>query len=76
LNEIVEEYSKLQIKWTEKQEQGSKSKKILVGDDFKRYVSELRGKSTLFKRKKAEMSSITTEYGIIQRTQEVFCMIF
>ena len=53
------------------QEQGVTSKRLLVGDDFKRYVSELRGKSTLFKRKKAEMSSITTEFGVLQRTQEV-----
>ena len=70
LNDITEELSKLQKNLAEKPDQGSKVK-LLVGDGLQRYVSELRGKSTLFKRKKAEMSSITTEYGILQRTQEV-----
>lgn len=75
LNEVIEELSKLQKVWNERQEQGATSKKMLVGDDFKRYVSELRGKSTLFKRKKGEMSSISTEFGILQRTQEVFGLL-
>ncbi|KAJ3252478.1 Intraflagellar transport protein 81 [Boothiomyces macroporosus] len=46
-------------------------KEMLQGEDFKRYVSELRGKSTNYKRKKAELSSLTAEFGILQRTEEV-----
>jgi intraflagellar transport protein 81 len=44
---------------------------MLQGEDFKKYVSELRGKSTLFKQKKAKISSILTESGILSRTQQV-----
>jgi intraflagellar transport protein 81 len=44
---------------------------MLKGEDFKRYVSELRGKSMVYKRKKAELSEITAEFGILQRTEEV-----
>jgi intraflagellar transport protein 81 len=45
--------------------------KILEGEDFKRYVSELRGKSTNFKLKKAQLSAILSEFGILQRTEQV-----
>lgn len=77
LNAVSSELTKLTKLLAEKQSQGGTGKKMLVGDDFKRYVSELRGKSTLFKRKKAEMSSLATEFGILQRTQEVCrCVIF
>ncbi|TPX69293.1 hypothetical protein SpCBS45565_g02540 [Spizellomyces sp. 'palustris'] len=41
------------------------------GEEFKRYVSELRAKSTIYKKKKAEISAITAEFGILQRTEEV-----
>ena len=44
---------------------------MLKGEEFKRYISELRGKSTLFKRKKAELAELATEYGILSRTEEV-----
>lgn len=48
----------------------------LKGDDFKRYVSELRGKSNIYKRKKAELNELMTEFGILQRTEEVSKQFF
>lgn len=44
---------------------------MLKGEEFKKYVSELRGKSALYKGKKAELSALSTEYGVLQRTEEV-----
>ncbi|KYO39754.1 intraflagellar transport 81-like protein isoform B [Alligator mississippiensis] len=44
---------------------------ILKGDEFKRYVSKLRSKNTLYKKKRQEIAEITAEYGILQRTEEL-----
>ncbi|KAJ3370708.1 Intraflagellar transport protein 81 [Kappamyces sp. JEL0680] len=71
LNAVAEELQTLQQSFGEKAANSASGKKMLIGDDFKRYVSELRGKSTQFKRKKAELSSISTEHGILQRTKEI-----
>ena len=49
---------------------------MLKGEEFKKYVSELRGKSALYKSKKAELSALSTEYGVLQRTEEVFLSIY
>lgn len=78
LNAASIELSKFQHLWDEKQAGGQigSAKKMLAGDEFKRYVSELRGKSTLYKRKKAELSSLSTEYGILSRTKEVHTGIY
>ncbi|TPX60824.1 hypothetical protein PhCBS80983_g01510 [Powellomyces hirtus] len=48
--------------------QGAKMPK---GEEFKRYVAELRTKSTVYKRKKAELSALTAEFGVLQRTEEI-----
>ena len=45
--------------------------KMLKGEEFKRYVNELRAKSTLYKSKKLELSSLTTELGVLSRTKQV-----
>ena len=44
---------------------------ILRGDDFKRYVNALRGKSNVYKKKRAELSELRAEHGVLQRTEEV-----
>ncbi|KAJ3287387.1 Intraflagellar transport protein 81, partial [Borealophlyctis nickersoniae] len=49
---------------------GAQGAKMLKGEEFKRYVSELRGKSTIYKRKKQELAEVTAEFGILQRTEE------
>ncbi|KAJ3068337.1 Intraflagellar transport protein 81 [Rhizoclosmatium hyalinum] len=45
--------------------------RALKGDDLKKYVSELRGKSNIFKLKRAELSEIQAEFGILQRTEQI-----
>ncbi|KAL2920089.1 hypothetical protein HK105_200155 [Polyrhizophydium stewartii] len=69
----TEELAQLTAEWERKQEliRQSAGSKMLKGDEFKRYVSELRGKSTNFKRKKAELSELMAEFGILQRTEEI-----
>ncbi|XP_029475988.1 intraflagellar transport protein 81 homolog isoform X2 [Rhinatrema bivittatum] len=44
---------------------------VLKGDEFKRYVSKLRGKSTVFKKKRQEIAELRAEYGVLQRTEEI-----
>ncbi|KAI9209448.1 uncharacterized protein BJ171DRAFT_564624 [Polychytrium aggregatum] len=70
---LGEEINLLQTDLAKKREQakGVQGAKILKGEEFKRYVSELRGKSMVYKRKKAELSEMTAEYGILQRTEEL-----
>ncbi|KAI8916880.1 hypothetical protein BC831DRAFT_485830 [Entophlyctis helioformis] len=70
---LTDELAQLSLDWDKKQEaiKGSSGTKMLKGEDFKRYVSELRGKSTNYKRKKAELSELMAEYGILQRTEEI-----
>ncbi|KAI8895679.1 hypothetical protein BC833DRAFT_600460 [Globomyces pollinis-pini] len=69
---VTEELNRLQAELQEKLDKNSNvGTKMLNGDEFKKYVSELRGKSTNFKRKKSEISSLTAEYGILERTFEI-----
>lgn len=44
---------------------------VLKGDEFKRYVSKLRGKSTVFKKKRQELAELKAEHGVLQRTEEI-----
>ncbi|KAJ3222648.1 Intraflagellar transport protein 81 [Clydaea vesicula] len=45
--------------------------KMLKGDDFKKYVSDLREKSSVYKKLKSSLNEIQSEYGILQRTEEI-----
>jgi len=38
------------------------------GDDFRKYASELRGKTAQYKRMKAELSELRSEWGVVART--------
>lgn len=38
---------------------------------FKRYVNKLRTKSTTYKKKKADLSGLRAELGVLARTEEV-----
>jgi len=42
---------------------------VLKGDDFRKYASELRGKTAVYKRYKAELGEIRSEWGVISRTE-------
>jgi intraflagellar transport protein 81 len=44
---------------------------VLRGDDFKRYVASLRGKSNSYKKKRAELSDLRSEYGVLSRSLEI-----
>uniref|UniRef100_A0AC35GLE4 IFT81 calponin homology domain-containing protein n=1 Tax=Panagrolaimus sp. PS1159 TaxID=55785 RepID=A0AC35GLE4_9BILA len=44
---------------------------IVTAVQFKRYISELRAKTTTYKRRKAEMEEIENEVKILQRTTEI-----
>ncbi|XP_075439568.1 intraflagellar transport protein 81 homolog [Ascaphus truei] len=44
---------------------------VLKGDEFKRYVSKLRWKSTVFKKKRQELAELSAEYGVLQRTEAI-----
>lgn len=57
----------------EKQEQLKQfsGEQVLRGEEFKRYVNKLRGKSSVYKMKRAELSDLRAEYGILSRTEEI-----
>ncbi|RMX60935.1 hypothetical protein pdam_00003457 [Pocillopora damicornis] len=38
---------------------------------FKRYVNKLRGKSTVYKKKRQELAELRAEYGVLARTEEI-----
>jgi len=42
---------------------------VLKGDDFRKYASELRGKTAVYKRYKTELSEIRSEWGVVSRTE-------
>ncbi|KAG8183384.1 hypothetical protein JTE90_008286 [Oedothorax gibbosus] len=44
---------------------------ILKGDEFKRYVNRLRGKSNIYKKKRQEIAELKTECGILSRTVDI-----
>jgi intraflagellar transport protein 81 len=44
---------------------------VLKGEDFKKYVNLLREKSITYKQKRAELSDLKAEYGVLERTLEV-----
>ncbi|XP_018412221.1 PREDICTED: intraflagellar transport protein 81 homolog [Nanorana parkeri] len=49
----------------------SDGSEILRGDEFKRYLSKLRGKSLVFKKKRQELADLTAECGVLQRTEQI-----
>ena len=44
---------------------------VLREDEFKRYVTKLRTLNTTYKKKKAELSALKAEYGVLARTEEI-----
>jgi intraflagellar transport protein 81 len=73
LNAVLKEASELRAEKESKESElkSNEKAKFMVGDEFKRYVSELRGKSTTYKRKKGELSSLMVEHGVLSRTQDI-----
>jgi len=55
----------------EQELRGVQGSRILKGEEFKAYANSLRGKSTTYKRLKAELQELKAEVGILQRTEEI-----
>mmetsp|Transcript_45252 Transcript_45252/g.74986 ORF Transcript_45252/g.74986 Transcript_45252/m.74986 type:complete len:691 (-) Transcript_45252:135-2207(-) len=46
-----------------------KGKPVLKGEDFRRYATELRGKTAQYKRMKSELAELRAEWGLLSRTE-------
>lgn len=44
---------------------------VLRGEDFKRYVGKLRGKSNTYKQQRQEISDLRSEHGVLSRTEQI-----
>eukprot|EP01062_Namystynia_karyoxenos_P058395 TRINITY_DN49946_c0_g1_i1.p1 TRINITY_DN49946_c0_g1~~TRINITY_DN49946_c0_g1_i1.p1 ORF type:complete len:715 (+),score=334.28 TRINITY_DN49946_c0_g1_i1:99-2243(+) len=47
------------------------NQKILKGEDFVKYANSLRDKSSKYKMMKAELNELRSEFGVLQRTEEI-----
>ncbi|KAF2366713.1 hypothetical protein FHG87_002527 [Trinorchestia longiramus] len=66
LNSTYEE-----LKEKQDQLQQFSGEEVLRGEEFKRYINNLRNKSSVYKLKKAELSDLKAEFGVLSRTQEI-----
>jgi len=48
-----------------------KGKPVLKGEEFRKYASELRGKTAQYKRMKQELAELRAEWGVLSRTQAI-----
>ncbi|XP_030837564.1 intraflagellar transport protein 81 homolog isoform X2 [Strongylocentrotus purpuratus] len=73
LHEAKEELVQAKQELVEKRESAKnlEGEEVLKGDDFKRYVNKLRGKSTDYKRKRQELAELRAELGVLSRTEEI-----
>ncbi|XP_049341785.1 intraflagellar transport protein 81 homolog isoform X2 [Astyanax mexicanus] len=53
------------------QARGQGGVEIIRTDEFKRYVSKMRGKNITYKKKRQEIAELKSEFGILQRTEEI-----
>lgn len=44
---------------------------VLRGEEFKRYVTKLRARSSIYKRYRAELSQLKAEGGVLARTLDI-----
>ncbi|XP_067006845.2 intraflagellar transport protein 81 homolog [Anabrus simplex] len=73
LGELRSKLSSLEEELEEKQGklQQVAGETVLRGEEFKQYVNKLRGRSSVYKRKRGELSSLKTESGVLTRTIEI-----
>ena len=48
-----------------------KPEQVLKGEEFRKYASELRGKTAQYKRMKQELAELRSEWGVLSRTQAI-----
>ncbi|XP_030625139.1 intraflagellar transport protein 81 homolog [Chanos chanos] len=44
---------------------------LIHGDEFKRYVAKMRGKNSVYKKRRQEIAELRAEYGVLQRTESI-----
>lgn len=73
MQDVADELHNAEEELKEKKQQLKESDgvEILKGDDFKRYVSKLRGKSTAYKKKRQELAELRAENGVLSRTEDI-----
>ncbi|XP_038049933.1 intraflagellar transport protein 81 homolog [Patiria miniata] len=73
LQDSKDELHACQQEAAEKREnvRGLQGEEVLKGDEFKRYVNKLRGKSTIYKKKRQELAELRAEHGVLSRTEEI-----
>jgi len=73
LQEAMDEFNGAENELKERKGQlkGSDDVQMLKGEEFKRYVNKLRGKSTVYKKKRMELSELQAEVGVLSRTEEL-----
>lgn len=73
LHEAKDELSQAKQELAEKRDamKNLDGEEVLKGDEFKRYVNKLRGKSTDYKKKRQELAELSAELGVLSRTVEI-----
>ncbi|CAG0892043.1 unnamed protein product, partial [Darwinula stevensoni] len=73
LNELRSEKATIEEDIKEKNSQMAAlgNETLIRGEDFKEYVNKLRGKSSIYKTKKTELSELRSEFGVLSRTEEI-----
>ncbi|XP_059177446.1 intraflagellar transport protein 81 homolog [Physella acuta] len=73
LRSIRDEFNHIQRELEQKRDVVSTAEgaEVLKGEDFKRYVNKLRSKSTVYKKKRAELAELRAEAGVLSRTEEI-----
>ncbi|KAL1440890.1 hypothetical protein MTO96_009061 [Rhipicephalus appendiculatus] len=71
LNELRLQLSQLEAQLQEKQGLVAGGEHVLKGDEFKKYVNALRGKSSQYKQQRQELAELRAETGVLARTQEI-----
>ncbi|XP_023689615.1 intraflagellar transport protein 81 homolog isoform X1 [Paramormyrops kingsleyae] len=73
LQEAREELATMERELAQKSSQplGPGGSEGIRGDEFKRLVGKLRGKSGVFKRRRQELAELRAGFGVLQRTEEI-----
>jgi len=71
LSSVGRERAAIEQELSEKAGALANVKPVLKGDDFRKYASELRGKTAQYKRMKAELSELRSEWGVVSRTESI-----
>ncbi|XP_069022328.1 intraflagellar transport protein 81 homolog [Embiotoca jacksoni] len=60
-----------ELKQRSSQAQSSDGEEVVRGDELKRLVGKLRGKGSVYKKRRHEIAELKAEYGVLQRTEEI-----